>query len=93
MSLRWLGRSRRAVPAGLVIAACGGPPNPCADGPSMWTDDAGRRCGCVSGPGSSLMQYCDSDLGNPCMLGCFNPKEPDGGRQYFDDAGTPVCWC
>jgi len=38
--------------------------------------------------------YCDPDKGNPCMLGCFNPKTADGGREYEDeDAGVFRCLC
>ena len=59
----------------------------------------GMKCGCISEYNPVTMAfemrpYCDPDVGNPCPLGCFNPKEADGGRQYTDwDAGTPVCFC
>lgn len=58
-------------------------------------NDAGMRCECVTmydAMGNpSRAPYCDPDIGNPCSLGCFNPREADGGRQYTD-AG-PVCFC
>lgn len=56
----------------------------------------GMKCGCIGqyNPTTMMVEmvpYCDSDIGNPCSLGCFNPKEADGGRQYM--GGTPVCLC
>jgi hypothetical protein len=60
-------------------------------------NDAGMQCGCVydlleDGGGLYLRPYCDPDVGNPCPLGCFNPKSSDGGRKEWD-AGIPLCLC
>jgi hypothetical protein len=100
-------KARRFLPAALVVVACGSPGsmdggsdagsdagNPCPDVP---LNDAGMRCECVTEyPGSGApykRQYCDADIGNPCPIGCFNPREADGGRKYEGDAGDPVCFC
>jgi hypothetical protein len=72
---------------------------------SSVTLDGGVRCACESffypdaGPG----ECCDTDVGNPCPICCFNPMDTDGGREYYlddggvafgyTDAGTPVCYC
>lgn len=58
----------------------------------------GMNCGCIQEYNPTTMMfemvaYCDPDIGNPCPLSCFNPKEADGGRQYQGDSGTPVCFC
>jgi hypothetical protein len=66
---------------------------------------SGVRCECESffyadgGPG----ECCDTDIGNPCPICCFNPMDADGGREYslpdggtaygYTDAGFPVCYC
>jgi len=61
--------------------------------------DGGQKCGCLQQYNPSTMMfepfgYCDPDVGNPCPLGCANPKKPDGGREYQDeDAGIPQCLC
>jgi hypothetical protein len=77
----------------LVTAACPGGDPPC-EVPSV--NDAGMRCECRDTYGADgkfhKMPYCDSDIGNPCSIGCYNPREADGGRQYTD-AGEPVCFC
>lgn len=56
----------------------------------------GMNCGCIGQYNSTTMMvemvpYCDPDIGNPCPLSCFNPREADGGRQYMN--GNPVCFC
>jgi hypothetical protein len=59
----------------------------------------GMKCGCIGqyNPNTMMIDmvpYCDPDIGNPCALGCFNPKKPDGGREYQDeDAGIYQCLC
>jgi hypothetical protein len=57
----------------------------------------GLKCGCIGDflpdGGFTMVPYCDPDIGNPCPLGCFNPKEADGGRRTRDDAGNPLCFC
>lgn len=128
--IRTLTKSRRVVPAALVVAAYSGPSGEDAGTMDSGTADAGRvdagfdggydagmrdggstdggdpcvthfnaagqTCGCLTeynpaDGGFVKVPYCDSDIGNPCPLGCFNPKEADGGRQYMGT--TPVCFC
>jgi hypothetical protein len=70
----------------------------CPPGPD-YTNDQGMKCTCELGgisPDGGIMYAwcCDPDIGNPCPACCLNPKYPDGGRQYEDDAGTvPYCLC
>lgn len=61
--------------------------------------DAGWRCECQTGDilntddgGYVFHECCDTDVGNPCPICCFNNREEDGGRMYYADAG-PVCFC
>ena len=55
------------------------------------------RCSCEAQPlddgGEGYFECCDEDIGNPCPVCCFNPREDDGGRQYDPDGGPPVCYC
>jgi len=39
------------------------------------------------------LECCDQDIGNPCPICCLNPRDADGGRQYYPDSGTPICYC
>ena len=91
MNLKRPGRAARRVGAVLLVAGC--PEAPC-NVPDV--NDAGMRCICrdtyVGNDKFEKKPYCDPDIGNPCPIGCFNPKEADGGRQY-EDAGVPVCFC
>ncbi|MBL8958196.1 MAG: hypothetical protein JNK82_45910 [Myxococcaceae bacterium] len=60
-----------------------------------YVNACGMNCGCIGmltpDAGFQMGGYCDPDIGNPCPLSCWNPKEPDGGRQYMN--GQPVCLC
>ena len=99
-------RTRKTLPAMLIVAACGSS-RPATDaGSDAGTDpcphsdagynDAGMRCVCevgFSSTGPSRFECCDPDLGNPCPVCCFNPREADGGRSYYPDSGTPLCFC
>jgi hypothetical protein len=81
--------------AGLDGGADGGPcPHSQLGQPTI--DDAGVRCVCevdyLEDGGHALFECCDPDVGNPCPVCCFNPRESDGGRRY-DPFGTPVCYC
>ncbi len=91
MTRRRPGPGRKLIGAALLATACPGE-QPCST-PDV--NDAGMRCACVDTYGSDgkfhKMPYCDPDIGNPCSLGCFNPKLADGGREYMD--GNPVCFC
>jgi hypothetical protein len=62
---------------------------------TLHVDACGRNCGCLNDflpdGGFAMVPYCDPDVGNPCALGCYNPPEADGGRQYM--GGNPVCFC
>ncbi|MBK7858810.1 MAG: hypothetical protein IPJ65_09360 [Archangiaceae bacterium] len=84
------GSGRKLMLGALFVAGCPGE-QPCMT-PAV--NDAGMRCGCLDmydGTKFSKQPYCDSDIGNPCALGCFNPREADGGRSY--DGPDPVCFC
>jgi hypothetical protein len=74
--------------------------------PASSVDDAGVRCECepffqIDG---GFGECCDEDIGNPCGICCYNPKDADAGREYYlddggyvyshdTDAGQPVCFC
>ncbi len=92
MTSKRLGQSRKVIGAALFVTACSPAEKPCETPP---VNDAGMRCACVDRLGANdqiqKTLYCDPDIGNPCMIGCFNPKEADGGRQYM--GGEPVCFC
>lgn len=86
---------RKLLGGALLVTATACPGEQPCSVPAV--NDAGMRCACVDTYNSNgqfvKMPYCDPDIGNPCSLGCFNPKLADGGREYADDAGTPVCFC
>ena len=88
------GSADAGVDAGVSDAGCT-PTLPCTER----LNACGQKCGCVQeyNPATMMLEqvpYCDPDIGNPCSLGCFNPKLPDGGREYQDyDAGIPQCFC
>ncbi|MBK7858809.1 MAG: hypothetical protein IPJ65_09355 [Archangiaceae bacterium] len=116
-------RTRKLLPATLVVAGCSAGPVEHDAGPMDSGIDAGRtdagtdagydagcapngsctlyvnacgmNCGCLSSiagdGGLNMLPYCDPDIGNPCALGCFNPKEADGGRVY--NGPQPACLC
>lgn len=70
-------------------------PNPCKDF-DAGHDDSGVRCMCQSEFSDGMWYFekcCDPDIGNPCPVCCDNPREADGGRQYYPDGGPPVCYC
>jgi len=43
--------------------------------------------------GFGYQECCDEDIGNPCPVCCLNPRGADGGRVYYPDSGTAVCYC
>ena len=57
-------------------------------------NDSGFRCICEENQVGSprFFECCDPDIGNPCPVCCYNPREADGGRSYRSDQ-TPVCYC
>jgi hypothetical protein len=59
-----------------------------------YVNACGENCGCLHSlmPDAGEIPYCDPDIGNPCPLGCFNAKQADGGREYYD-SGMAVCFC
>jgi hypothetical protein len=91
MRQRRPGQGLKLLGAALLFSGCS--EKPCM---VQSPNDAGMRCGCIDTYSSNgqfvKMPYCDPDLGNPCDLGCYNPRQADGGREYAD-ADTPVCLC
>ncbi|MFT3835861.1 MAG: hypothetical protein QM723_02555 [Myxococcaceae bacterium] len=93
-------KTRKLLPAALAFAACtstsGTDSGSC---PHPDSGDAGTvRCTCeayMDAPAMPIkyMECCDSDIGNPCGICCYNPRDADGGRMYEPDSGTPVCYC
>jgi hypothetical protein len=94
---------KKLFPAALAFVACssssgsdGGDAGSC---PHPDTGDAGTvRCVCEANmdmPGGPITytECCDQDIGNPCGICCYNPRDADGGRQYYPDSGIPVCYC
>jgi hypothetical protein len=88
--------------AGIGPCPHSAPYNP-VDGATS-VDDAGVRCQCTPQLTGGLGECCDPDIGNPCPICCGNPKDADGGREFFlpdgglvyshdADAGQPVCLC
>jgi len=76
------------VDGGLPDSGCPHPPT---------TDDAGVRCDCevtyLPDGDAGWFECCDTDVGNPCPICCYNPRDADGGRMYYADGGPPVCYC
>jgi hypothetical protein len=68
-----------------------------AECPNVPMNDAGMRCECEIRPvfdgGIEHYECCDPDIGNPCPVCCLNPRTGDGGREYYPDSGTAVCYC
>jgi hypothetical protein len=60
-------------------------------------NDMTVRCTCeveyFPDGGTGFVECCDPDIGNPCPICCFNPRDGDGGRMYYPDSGTAVCYC
>jgi hypothetical protein len=59
---------------------------------ATFTEDSGVRCECVPffQMDGGFGECCDEDIGNPCGICCYNPKDADGGRAYYGDDGGIV---
>ena len=95
-------KARKLLPAALAFAACtstsGTDAGDAGNCPHDPTGDAGTvRCACEmqyqDDGGFHWWECCDDDIGNPCPICCGNPRDTDGGRMYYPDSGTPVCYC
>jgi hypothetical protein len=90
------GHDAGTVDAGPVVDAGVCPHTSPGDNPmyASYEDDAGVRYVCEPFfyPDGGYGECKDPDIGNPCPICCVNPRETDGGREYYADGGA-ICFC